>query len=136
MKRAPHSPDQPSPYEGLSASDLLAILAEKDAFITAREQQVQERYRAIRERDTRIKLLEEQLRLATIRKFAASSEKLPFQITLFDEVELEAALRELDEQLDLDGTPDDQGDAAQQRRRSRKRQRGFSAALRRERIEF
>jgi|TARA_R110000823_G_C15928353_1_gene499267 transposase len=136
MKTAPHSPDQPSPYEGLSASDLLAILAEKDAFITAREQQVQERDRAIRERDTRIKLLEEQLRLATIRKFAASSEKLPFQITLFDEVELEAALRELDEQLDLDGTPDDQGDAAQQRRRSRKRQRGFSAALRRERIEL
>lgn len=137
MKTAPHSSHQPSPYEGLSASDLLAILAEKDAFITAHQQQVQERDRAIRERDTRIKLLEEQLRLATIRKFTASSEKLPFQITLFDEAELEAALRELDEELH--GDQDEQSaqdDAAQQRRRSRKRERGFSAALRRERIEL
>jgi len=144
MKTAPQRPTKPSPYEGLSADALLAILAEKDAFIATRENQIQERDhllqkrdRAIHERDTRIKLLEEQLRLATIRKFAASSEKLPFQVNLFDETELEAALRELDEQLDDGaGAPTPQDADAQQRRRSRKRERGFSAALRRERIEL
>ena len=137
MKTAPQRPVEvgsASPYEGLSADAILAILAEKDA---DHERQLQDRDRVIRERDTRIKLLEEQLRLATIRKFAASSEKLPFQVNLFDETELEAALRELDEQLD-DGTdePTPQEADAQQRRRSRKRERGFSAALRRERIEL
>jgi transposase len=151
MKTAPQRPAKTSPYEGLGADALLAILAEKDTFIAAhdnqiqecgrviqaRERALQERDRAIRERDKRIKLLEEQLRLATIRKFAASSEKLPFQVNLFDETELEAALRELDAQLD-DGTdaPTQQDADAQQPRRSRKRERGFSAALRRERIEW
>jgi len=142
---------QSKPLGGLSADALLAILAEKDAHIAAHEQRlhdrersiqdrervIKDRDRAIGERDTRIKLLEEQLRLATIRKFAASSEKQPFQVNLFDETELEAALRELDEQLD--GTAADEGPQdteAQQRRRSRKRERGFSAALRRERIEL
>jgi len=158
MKTAPQKPAKASPYEGLSADALLAILAEKDVYIAAherhlrerdlviqerdhaildRERGIEERERVIRERDTRIKLLEEQLRLATIRKFAASSEKQPFQVNLFDETELEAALRELDEQLD--GTAADEGpqDAeAQQRRRARKRERGFSADLRRERIEL
>ena len=137
MKTAPQRPVEvgsASPYEGLGADALLAILAEKDA---DHERQLQDRDRVIRERDTRIKLLEEPLRLATIRKFAASSEKLSFQVNLFDETELEAALRELDEQLD-DGTdePTPQEADAQQRRRSRKRERGFSAALRRERIEL
>ena len=140
----------------MSADALLAILAEKDAFLTERERQIHERDRviqvrdqsvrdrerqiherdrAISERDKRIKLLEEQLRLATIRKFAASSEQQPFQVNLFDETELEAALRELDEQID-DATdePAQQDADAPQRRRSRKR--GFSAALRRERIEL
>lgn len=156
MKTAPQKPAKASPYEGLSADALLAILAKKDAHIAAHERHLQERDRVIQERDraiqdreraiqdrdraisgrdTRIKLLEEQLRLATIRKFAASSEKLSFQVNLFDETELEASLRELDEQLD-DGTdePVQQDAEAQQRRRRRKR--GFSAALRRERIEL
>ena len=144
MKSAPKSSVQASPYEGLGTDALLAMLAEKDAFIAAHENQIQERDhllkkrdRSIRERDTRIKLLEEQLRLATIRKFAASSEKQPFQINLFDETEVEAALRELDEELN-DGTDEGEPPAAdpQQRGRSRKRERGFSAALRRERIEM
>ena len=136
MKTAPQSPAKASPYEGLSAEALVAILAEKDAFITAHEKQIQARDRAIAERDTRIKLLEEQLRLATIRKFAASSEKLAFQINLFDETELEASLRELDEELDGDADNAAQDNDAQQRRRRRTRERGFSAALRRERIEL
>ena len=111
MKTAPKIPVKPNPYEGLSADAFLAILAEKEA---AHEKQIQERDRAIRERDTRIKLLEEQLRLATIRKFAASSEKQPFQVNLFDETELEAALRELDEELEGD-TQEQDSDARQRR---------------------
>jgi len=136
MKTAPQKSAKANPYEGLSADALLAILAEKDAFITAHEQQIQARDRAICERDTRIKLLEEQLRLATLRKFAASSEKLAFQINLFDETELEAALRDLDDQLDGDADNAPQDSDAAQRRRRRTRERGFSAALRRERIEL
>jgi len=151
MKTALQSPANVSPYDGLGADALRAILAEKDAFIAAHENQIQardriieerdhliqKRDRAISERDKRIKLLEEQLRLATIRKFAASSEKLPFQASLFDEAELEAALNELDEQL-ADGSDeqDQQAADAQQRRRARKRERGFSATLQRERIEL
>jgi transposase len=151
MKTAPKSPATSSPYAGLSANALLAVLAEKDALIEASAHEIQERDRVIenqtlelqkrdntiRQRDERIELLLEQLRLATIRRFVASSEKLPFQIALFDETELEAALRELDEQLD-DGTdqPAQQDDDAQERRRERTRKRGFSATLRRERIEL
>lgn len=143
MKSAPQRPDKSSPYEGLSADALLAILAEKDDRITAHEQQIhardhaiEERDRTIRGRDARIKLLEEQLRLATIRKFAVSSEKLPFQVNLFDETELEAALRELDEDLGTSADEQDDQEVEQQCRRSRKRKRGFSASLRRERIEL
>jgi hypothetical protein len=46
MKTAPQRPAEvgsASPYEGLSADALLAILAEKDAFIAAHENQIQER---------------------------------------------------------------------------------------------
>ncbi|WP_419631443.1 transposase domain-containing protein, partial [Thiolapillus sp.] len=39
-------------------------------------------------------LLEEQLRLARLRKFGARSEKLPFQGELFDEAELEVSLED------------------------------------------
>lgn len=136
MKTAPQRPVKSSPYEELSADALLAILAEKDDLITAHERQIQERDRTIRGRDARIKLLEEQLRLATIRKFAANSEKLPFQVNLFDETELEAALRELDDELGHGADEQANHDGAEQRRRSRKRERGFSATLRRERIEL
>ncbi|WP_419583350.1 transposase domain-containing protein, partial [Thiolapillus sp.] len=46
-----------------------------------------------------ILLLEEQLRLARLRKFGARSEKLPFQGELFDEAELEVALEAVEKEL-------------------------------------
>ncbi|WP_419583402.1 transposase, partial [Thiolapillus sp.] len=46
-----------------------------------------------------ILLLEEQLRLARLRKFGARSEKLPFQGELFDEAELEVSLEEVEKEL-------------------------------------
>ena len=46
-----------------------------------------------------ILLLEEQLRLARLRKFRARSEKLPFQGELFDEAELEVSLEDVEQAL-------------------------------------
>ena len=43
--------------------------------------------------------MEEKLRLARQKRFGASSEKLPFQGDFFDEAELEAALSDVEMQL-------------------------------------
>ncbi|MEC8813772.1 MAG: IS66 family transposase, partial [Pseudomonadota bacterium] len=75
MKKAPQTNQSNPDYSGLSAEELLTILTERDAQL---EQVVVERDKTISNQQRVIKLLEEQLRLATIRKFATSSEKLPF----------------------------------------------------------
>lgn len=121
VKSTPSTPD----YSGLSTEELLSIIAEKDAQM---EQAVAERDTQISNQRRLIQLLEEQLRLATIRKFAASSEKLPFQINLFDEVEMEVALEDLEEQLpDANKQPDS---------KNKKRNRSFPDTLPRKRIEI
>ena len=125
MKKAPQTNQSNPDYSGLSAEELLTILTERDAQL---EQVVVERDKTISNQQRVIKLLEEQLRLATIRKFATSSEKLPFQITLFDEAEMEVALDELEEQLPQSSqTPTTS---------KKKRNRGFPDALPRKRIEL
>ncbi len=73
-------------------------MAATQAAVLTRDKHIQNQARII-------KLLEEQLRLAHIRKFAASSEKLSLQIGLFDEAELELSLAELDEQIAEEKTP-------------------------------
>lgn len=94
------------------------------------EKQVDEQQEHIRQRDNHILLLEELLRLRKIQKFAASSEKLPFQVTLFDEAEMESAIEELmDEAVDEVEEP-------QKPARKKTRQRGFSEELERIRIEL
>jgi transposase len=79
---------------------LQVLLAEKDRVIHDRDQVIKEQIRYIR-------LMEEQLRLAVIRRFAASSEKqAPGQGLLFDEAELEVLLAEVEAQLPAeDSTP-------------------------------
>ena len=72
-------------FERPSVPDLLQALAQKDQIIA--------------EQQKLLRLLEEKLRLAQIQRFAARSEKLPFQADLFDEAELEVALSELEAQL-------------------------------------
>ena len=79
------------------------------------------------EQGKRINLLEEYLRLATVQKFGASSEKLAFQSDLFDEAEIEVALSELEEQL-----PEED----RVRPRKKKRKRGFSDKLQRVQIHL
>ena len=127
---------KPLDYDQLMAPQLRVLLAQKeselaakDAAITATLDHVIElKDTEIAQRDRRIVLLEELLRLARIQRFAAKSEKLAFQIDLFDEAELEAAIDELAEPL-----PEDESAKPP---RSKKRNRGFSDDLERRRIEL
>lgn len=135
------SPD----LSGLSAADLVtlvaglqqqlasqeAALAQQDAALAEQETQLQSQSSTIAKRDNYIELLEELLRLKQIQKFAASSEKLAHQIHLFDEAELEAEIEALRDQL-LDDVEEEDAPRAPRKRR----QRGFSDTLLRERIEL
>lgn len=133
----------PSPVlSGLSAAELLAVIADfqqklalkeevirtLDHSLKSKEQVLQSKEDAIQRRDAHILLLEELLRLRRIQRFAASSEKL-HQLQLFDEAELEADMDALLAQL-----PDDLPQTAEAK--AKPRQRGFSASLLRERIEL
>ncbi|MBF4401612.1 IS66 family transposase, partial [Vibrio anguillarum] len=89
---------------------------------------IQHQKEQLNEKTLRIELLEELLRLAKAQKFAASSEKFAYQIDLFDEVELEAAIDDLIDQLPDDVLPESV--------QPRKRQRGFSDKLTRVRVEL
>ena len=94
------------------------------------EEKVDDQQACLHQRDNRILLLEELLRLRKIQKFAASSEKLSFQVSLFDEAELESAIDDL-----MDQTVDDETETHPPAKK-KTRQRGFSASLERVRIEL
>lgn len=118
--------------EALIVQELLALLAEKDrlleqqsTLLDSHQKHLTDKDHLIREQQQTIELMEEQLRLATIRKYAASSEKMPWQGSLFDEAELEVALEALKEQC-----PDEEPAV----RAKKKRQRGFSENLPRQQI--
>ncbi|MFT6915725.1 MAG: transposase [Motiliproteus sp.] len=146
MKSTPKIAINSSPYSGLSAAELLAILVQKDAqwaqqleskedTISSLDQSLQSKDltiaakdSAIQQRDTRILLLEEMLRLKKVQQFAASSEKHVHQIQLFDEAEVDTEIEALLEQL-----PEETAIAPKV---AKKRQRGFSDTLVRERIEL
>ena len=121
-------------YEGLDASELIAALAEKDQLLEekhellqAHQKHLDDKADVILAQAKRINLLEEYLRLATVRKFGASSEKLAFQSDLFDEAEIEVALGELEAQL-----PEED----RVRPQKKKRKRGFSDKLLRVQIQI
>ena len=119
----------PSPnLSGLSAAELLAVIAGFQQQLALKDEALQSKEEAIQRRDAHILLLEELLRLRRIQRFAASSEKL-HQLQLFDEAELEADMDALLAQL-----PDDLPQTAEAK--AKPRQRGFSASLLRERIEL
>ena len=104
------NPSSPAP---LPAADLLRILEEKDHLLADQEVRLsnqeaelakqqallKEREALISEQQKLLCLLEEQLRLARLRKFGARSEKLPFQGELFDEAELEVSLEDVEQAL-------------------------------------
>jgi transposase len=141
MKSAVKNQQKQEGYEGFNASELLAALIEKDHLLEDKDQLLEkkdellqthqkhlsDKNHIILEQGKRISLLEEYLRLATVQKFGASSEKLAFQSDLFDEAEIEVALSELEEQL-----PEED----QVRPRKKKRKRGFSDKLQRVQIHL
>jgi transposase len=124
LKNLTPSPD----LSGLSAAELLAVIAGFQQQLALKDEALQSKEEAIQRRDAHILLLEELLRLRRIQRFAASSEKL-HQLQLFDEAELEADIDALLAQL-----PDEQPQTAEAK--AKPRQRGFSASLLRERIEL
>ena len=126
MKSTPDTASSAPDLSGLSAAEMRAVVSDLQQQLASKEQ-------AIRQRDTRIDRLEELLRLKTVQKFAANSEKHSHQITLFDEAETEAEIEALREALPEQAEPD--GDELPRPARQ-SRQRGFSATLRRKRIEL
>ena len=118
-----------SHYSGLSAAELLAVIESKDQALASKDQLIASKDEAIQDRENRILLLEEMLRLKKAQQFAASSEKHAHQIQLFDEAEIEAEIEALLEQL-----PEEVATTAP--KVAKKRQRGFSDKLVRERIEL
>ena len=128
MKTVFDLPQKAPDYSLLTAEQLRLLLMQKDAEMAAvTAQKTAELTQVVREKDKLIVLLEELLRLARLQRFAAKSEKLAFQIDLFDEVELEAAIDELTDQTTDDTPP---------KPPAKKRQRGFSEDLERRRIEL
>ena len=149
MKKTGKKQDKTVDYSGLTAAELLAVLAQKEGLLAdaceQRDSALSERDSAVNERDTALAqrndaiaqrdkykaLTDELLRLAKIQRFGASSEKHPHQINLFDEAELEAAIDDLREQV-----PEETHTPAHTTTNKKKtRNRGFSATLNRIRRE-
>lgn len=153
MKKMLETPQNTPDFSRYSAAELSAFfagfqqqLSEQSALIEQHKKaiqlldanmekhalELQQRDQKIRQKDSYIQILEELLRLKMIQQFAAKSEKLAHQKDLFDEVELETAIDELRDQL-----PDDVEAIEESEKPLRKRrQRGFSEELVRERIEL
>lgn len=125
MQTVLNSQQKQAPDDPVERQVLLALLAEKETLIHTQQKHLIDKDHLIQEQTRYIKLIEEKLRLAIIRKFAASSEKLSGQGGLFDEAELEVALEVLEEQV-----PDETPPAAQKATRKR----GFSENLPRKQV--
>lgn len=124
MRNAPEKPIINTDSSGQSAAELQSVVTALQAQLTAQAEQIQQR-------DIRIELLEEMLRLKRVQQFAARSEKSIYQIALFDEAEALAEMEALAEQL-----PEADAQEHSNRPRKKRRQRGFSDSLPRERIEL
>jgi transposase len=128
MRAATDQHQTASDLTSLSPAELRALLAEKDRLIADHQRVIADHKHVIGEQQKRLKLLEEELRLARQRRFGASSEKLPFQGDFFDEAELEQALSDVEQQLVEAGEP--------RKKAPRKKRTGFSDKLPRVRVEL
>ena len=115
----------------LSSAELLEKLIQQQSIEDQLRAQAERQLELIRSRDQYIETLEEYIRLLKIQKYGAKSEKLPYQGDLFDEVELEEALSDLEDEI-----PEDQLPPEAASRGKKSRNRGFSAELPRKRIEI
>jgi transposase len=124
MKLKPETPSKAPDISGLTAAELLSV-------VEGLQQELAAKKAAVQQRDHYILVLEELLRWKRIQQFGASSEKSAHQIHLFDEAELEVEIDALRDQLPDDVKEDEAPPASRKRR-----QRGFSDKLLRERIEL
>lgn len=113
-------------------SEQSALIEQHEKALQLLDANIEQRDQQLRQRDSYIQILEELLRLKKIQQFSAKSEKLAHQNDLFDEAELETAIDELCDQLPEDIELTDEPSKASRKRR----QRGFSEDLVRERIEL
>lgn len=138
MQTRPANALEPTDLSSLSTADLVSVvtglqqqLAAREAALQEKNAQLKSQSSTLKQRDAYIDILEELLRLKRLQQFAASSEKLAHQIHLFDETELEAEIEALRDQL-----PEDLQEAGAPHTTRKRRERGFSASLSRERIEL
>jgi transposase len=131
MRLKPEAPSKARDISGLSAAELLSVVEGLQQELAAKSAEIQQRDQAIKQREHTIQILEELLRWKRIQQFGASSEKSAHQIHLFDEAELEAEIDALRDQL-----PDDVKEEGAPPASRKRRQRGFSDTLLRERIEL
>lgn len=131
MKTTPDNATSTLDPSGLSAAELVTVVADLQQRLAAKEAEIEHRDQVVRQRDNYIQILEELLRWKRVQQFAASSEKSTCQFHLFDEAELEAEIDALRDQLPEDVEEEDAPHASRKRR-----QRGFSDRLVRERIEL
>jgi len=104
MKTAPDSHLTPTSPASTSLSDLFRIIDEKDGLLSENQTRLAEQIAVNTELQKRLRLLEEELRLARLSRFAARSEKSPWQGDLFDEAELEVSLEAVSEEVaELEG---------------------------------
>lgn len=130
MKIAAKKQNKTNDYSGLSAAELLALLQQRDAIIDHVSRQLDE---VSADRDKYKAISDELIRLGKIQRFAASSEKSQFQICLFDEVELEASVDDLRQQMPEED-PSTESPKAPSKKQSRNR--SFAATLNRIRREL
>ena len=124
MRLKPEAPSKTPDISGLSAAELRSV-------VEGLQQELSAKSAGIQQRDHYIQILEELLRWKRIQQFGASSEKSVHQIHLFDEAELEVEIDVLRDQL-----PDDVKEEGAPPASRKRRQRGFSETLLRERIEL
>src|SRR5680860_1389788 len=124
MKLKPEAPSKTPDISDLSAAELRSV-------VEGLQQELVAKSAGIQQRDHTIQILEELLRWKRVQQFGASSEKSAHQIHLFDEAELEAEIDVLRDQLPEDVVEEEAPPASRKRR-----QRGFSETLLRERIEL
>jgi transposase len=103
-------------------------LSDSDELLQLSQRELKDSKKQVSDKIRYIRILEEYLRLVAAQKFGASSEKNAYQVSLFDEVELETALNDLEDLL-----PEE--DLAKPRP-PKTRQRNFSSDLNRIRIEL
>ena len=150
MQTAPGIEKNQGDFSSLDQEELQALFNAQQAQLQDKEEQLQaqqalsrQQADCIRNQEHRIRLLEELVRLRRIQKFAASSEKLGFQIDLFDEAELESQIAALQDEVGEETgneTDAQTRDAASQTDTEPKtpssRERGFSDKLKRVRVEL